>query len=508
MSRHDAAVAEIAQQIRKFYELKTPFRIYHGSTNSTRPSQFRHDETVDTSSLSNILKIDTETNTALVEPNVPMDRLVEATLQHGLVPPVVMEFPGITTGGGYAGTSGESSSFKHGFFEHTINSAEMVLPTGQVVTASPTDKPDLFYGAASSFGTLGVTTLLEVRLIKASPFVELTYHPVSSVPEAVEKIQDATKNTSNDYVDGILFSRESGVICTGRLQDKVQPGTNIQRFSRAKDPWFYLHAKTINDTGTPTTETIPIVDYLFRYDRGGFWVGHFAFKYFMVPFNRATRWALDDCLHTRAMYHALHQSGLSKRYIIQDVGIPYPKVSEFIDYLDGALGIYPLWLCPLRQAAHAQRPLFSPFAQKCGLRGLETLLNVGIWGIGPEKREDFIKANRELEDKVHELNGKKWLYAHTYYTEEEFWNIYDCEEYAALRTKYNATYLPNVYDKVKIDLTTETRSINESWIAYLRSSIWNIWPLGALYGLFHAAYGRDYLLPRKPLWGSRSSKKD
>ncbi|TGO44708.1 hypothetical protein BCON_0472g00040 [Botryotinia convoluta] len=27
---------------------------------------------------------------ALVEPNVPMDRLIEATLKHGLIPPVVM----------------------------------------------------------------------------------------------------------------------------------------------------------------------------------------------------------------------------------------------------------------------------------------------------------------------------------------------------------------------------------------------------------------------------------
>jgi FAD/FMN-containing dehydrogenase len=61
-----------------------------------------------------------------MEPNVPMDLLVEETLKYGLVPPVVMEFSGITAGGGYAGTSGESSSFKHGFFHRTINYVEMV----------------------------------------------------------------------------------------------------------------------------------------------------------------------------------------------------------------------------------------------------------------------------------------------------------------------------------------------------------------------------------------------
>jgi delta24-sterol reductase len=81
---------------------------------STRKSQYRRGQMVDTSAMSHILKIDTERKTALVEPNVPMDSLVEATLQHGLIPPVVMEFPGITVGGGFAGTSGESSSFRYG----------------------------------------------------------------------------------------------------------------------------------------------------------------------------------------------------------------------------------------------------------------------------------------------------------------------------------------------------------------------------------------------------------
>ena len=66
---------------------------------------------VDSSSLSHVLKVDMERKTATVEPNVPMDRLVEEILKYGLVPPVVMEFPGITVGGGYAGTSGESSSY-------------------------------------------------------------------------------------------------------------------------------------------------------------------------------------------------------------------------------------------------------------------------------------------------------------------------------------------------------------------------------------------------------------
>jgi len=184
MDHHNEAVAVIAANVRQFYDRQEAFRIYHGSTNSTRKSSFQRDRMIDTSDLSRVLKVDTKTRTALVEPNVPMDRLVEATIEHGLVPPVVMEFPGITVGGGFAGTSGESSSFKHGFFDRIVNWTEMVLANGDIVTASDTEKSDLFNGAAGSFGTFGITTLLELQLIEAKKYVELTYYPVTSVSEA------------------------------------------------------------------------------------------------------------------------------------------------------------------------------------------------------------------------------------------------------------------------------------------------------------------------------------
>ena len=91
---HERAVETIAARVKAFHETGTQFRIYHGSTNSTRPSLRQLDRMVDTSMLNHVLKVDTETKTALVEPNVPMDDLVNATLRYGLLPPVVMEFPG------------------------------------------------------------------------------------------------------------------------------------------------------------------------------------------------------------------------------------------------------------------------------------------------------------------------------------------------------------------------------------------------------------------------------
>lgn len=116
MEEHEKQVAAISAKVRSFREQDVKFRISHGSTNSTRSSATRRDHNViDISALSHVIKVDKASRIAWVEPNVPMDRLVEETMKYGLIPPVVMEFPGITVGGGYAGTSGESSSFKYVF---------------------------------------------------------------------------------------------------------------------------------------------------------------------------------------------------------------------------------------------------------------------------------------------------------------------------------------------------------------------------------------------------------
>ena len=89
MNTHKDTAAAIAAQVRQFYDQREPFRVYHGSTNSTRPSQRQKDRMVDISNLNQILEIDTQAKYALIEPNVPMDALVEGTLRHGMVPPVV-----------------------------------------------------------------------------------------------------------------------------------------------------------------------------------------------------------------------------------------------------------------------------------------------------------------------------------------------------------------------------------------------------------------------------------
>ncbi|CAK7234493.1 hypothetical protein SEUCBS140593_008960 [Sporothrix eucalyptigena] len=357
---------------------------------------------------------------------------------------------------------------------------------------------DLFWGAASAFGTLGVVTLLEVQLRDAQPYVRLTYTLQNTVQDSRRQLEEEIKKDDVDYIDAIMFSKTSTVVCSGQFAANVPPGGAVTRFTRTRDPWFYVHVRRMIKrlTTAPNATTVT----LFRYDRGGFWVALYSFRYFLVPFSRITRFVLDPFMYTRTMYRALHQSGLADFYMVQDVGVPYDRMDEFVDWLETTLNIYPLWLCPLllaRNSPNAEHGLHSGFAKLDCRTSEGRLMNFGIWGPLPSGLSDqkaFVHANRLLEHKVQELGGKKWLYAHAYYTEKEFWAHYDRKSYDRVRAKYGAEWLPTVYDKVKVTGKTDTNA--SGLFAWLLSLFWAIWPMRGLYGVLMAVLGGDYLMGR------------
>src|ERR1700709_420900 len=93
----------------------------------------------------------------------------------------------------------------------------MVLGDGEVVKASSQERQDLFHGAAGAVGSLGITTLMELQLEEAKTYVQATYHPVNSVDEALQKVQDLTRQPNLDYVDGIMYSKNRGAIVSGQM---------------------------------------------------------------------------------------------------------------------------------------------------------------------------------------------------------------------------------------------------------------------------------------------------
>lgn len=445
--KHKKAVLEIQKQVREHFKHNTPFRIYHGATNSTRVLNIKRSEMVDTSKLNNVLSIDKEKQTAVVEPNVSMDKLVRATLKQGLIPPVVTEFPGITVGGAIQGAAIETSSHTWGCFSQTTNWVEMVLGNGKRIIASPKKHEDLYYGAAGSYGSLGIVVATEIKLIKAKKFVNLTHYPVNSFNEALSLADKYAKEHAN-FVECLMFNKTRGSIIIGRLSEK--PDGKKYRFTRPHDPWYYLYAEKTANKNREVTHAIPLKDYLFRYNRGAFWGGKLAFSHFGVKFSAINRFILDPILRTRKLYKALQESAAGQMYICQDIVLPRKSVVSFMNYIDRQFDMYPMIFCLIK--AEPRSPLLP--------NGIDTKMtyNIGVYGLKVTPFSQFVEKNRQIEQKTRELGGKKWFYAHSYYSESEFWNIYDKKWYETLRTKYSATTLPDVYERTRV---REQKNISE-----------------------------------------------
>ena len=417
---------------------KRELKIYHGSTHSTRKKQ--GGEYIDIISLNRVISIDPEEKTAVAESNVSMDALISETLRHGLIPQVVTEFPGITVGGAIQGAALESSSFKFGQFNAAALEYEVITGQGEIIVCSKTKNQDLFYGMTGSYGTLGLLMSVKLQLIQARKFIKLLYLRVDSFNQAIEKINACSRDC--DYIDAIMFSSTKGVVMVGKSVDCGEE--KIQSFAGAIDPWFYNHAQELTEKYSVYSELIPVRDYVFRYNRGAFWMGDYFFKIMKIPGNRVFKTIFNPFLNTRKLYEVLHSMGWTQRFFIQDIYFPINKVEQYLQFVNDRLAIYPIWLCPITNT-HDPEKLSPNYSDE------DALVNVGVWGALPTG-SNYIQTNRDMEALTEDLGGRKMLYAQNFYSENVFWRIYECEWYKQLRAKYHADEIfPDIYKKISVE---------------------------------------------------------
>ncbi|KAF2703935.1 FAD-binding domain-containing protein [Pleomassaria siparia CBS 279.74] len=482
---HDDSISKLVSEVSSLHASKTPFRINHGSSNSVRVKE-PGTPTLNIAHLNHILSISPEHNITVVEPNVSLDVLLSETLKQGLMPPVVMEFPGITVGGGFSSVSGESTCWKEGSFDNCIDEIEIILGDGTLVQAVKGGKnADLFDAARCSMGTLGVVTLLKVRLVDAKPFVEVTYHRTSSIKELIGETVAFCNDRSDglDFVEGIAFSKTHGTVIVGRMVEKRDAHLPLQRFDCASSPWFYRHARAI--ASVKHTEVVPLYSYLFRYDRGAFWTGESFFNYWGISNNRFWRTLCNPFLNARASYRSMHAVGGPGTGIVQDLIIPAQNAETFISWVEKDVGIWPLWVCPVRRKDEVWGSAFWKGIKEkkfdYEVDGSLTL-NIGIWGAGPDSYSDFLKVNRQMEHVLRQVHGMKISYAQSFYTEDELWELYDKDEYQKARKKWNAQWLPSVWDKInRRAVETEGDDNDTGYAGGLFMKILMTWPIGGIY---------------------------
>jgi len=145
---------------------------------------------IDLSALRSV-HVDPRRRTATVDPGATLGDLDDETQVYGLAVPVGINsttgIAGLTLGGGFGWLSR-----KHGLTIDKLRSAQIVTASGEMLTASEDENPDLFWGIRGGGGNFGIVTSFEFDLCEVGPEVlsGLIVHPLSAGPELVRYYRD------------------------------------------------------------------------------------------------------------------------------------------------------------------------------------------------------------------------------------------------------------------------------------------------------------------------------
>ena len=119
--------------------------------------------------LNRVLEVDVGRGVVVVEPGVTNLDVTRAVAEEGFFyAPDPSSQQVCTIGGNVAENSGGAHCLKYGFTVNHVLAADIVLPTGELVTLSRDDPgPDLLGAFVGSEGTLGIAVKITVRVLRA-----------------------------------------------------------------------------------------------------------------------------------------------------------------------------------------------------------------------------------------------------------------------------------------------------------------------------------------------------
>ena len=397
---------------------------------------------LDISKMNKIIEINVEEEYILCESLCTFEQIVDELMVYGYVPLVCPEFKNITIGGTVAGGGLESSSFKYGLVENTIIEYDMLCGDGVIRKLNKDTHSDLFYGSMWCLGTVGTILSVKMKIKKCTPKIKLLITYYDGYDKFNKKFTELIKSNYIDYIEGVCLSPSKYCIICGTQTTNTR-GYNKMSLKNYWSKWFISYIYENNQT---TSCVIDAKDYLFRWDRGIFWLGLDKINpTFMkrVLFG----WLFDmQTHHTISRYSDTNKQKEQKR-ILADLGPPLSKLKEMIDYNENNTYIYPLWLLPVK-TIYNEHKFFSPDS----IIKEDFYIDFGIYGIPKQDinlSNNFLEINRKLEKKVHELGGMKGFETVCYYSEKEFNEYYNVTKYDELRVKYFGTIYPRLYDKLK-----------------------------------------------------------
>jgi FAD/FMN-containing dehydrogenase len=398
---------------------------------------------LDVSGLDRVISVDPDARTADVAGMCTYENLVAATLPYGLAPTVVPQLKTITLGGAVTGLGIESTSFRNGLPHEAVREIDILTGSGEIITATPEgEHSDLFFGFPNSYGTLGYSVRVKIELEQVPPYVELRHIRFRSLAELQSTMEAIVTDRSFDgqpvdYLDGVVFSADESYLTLGRQTAETGPTSDYTGMD--------IYYRSIQHK---QTDRLTIGDYLWRWDTDWFWCSR-AFgaqnprirRFWPKRYLRSSFYwkliALDQRYDIGDRLNARKGEPPGER-VVQDIEVPIENTTAYLEWFLQNIPIEPIWLCPLRLRDPAL-PGADP-SRPWPLYPLEphrTYVNVGFWSAVPVTPGDPGHTNKMIEAKVAELDGHKSLYSESFYSPEDFDELYGGEHYRLLKKRYD-----------------------------------------------------------------------
>lgn len=435
LSAHTSGVERLLASYRSIPTTAT-VRLAKPTSNLFRARAKRDVRGLDTSGLTGVISIDPDARTADVAGMCTYEDLVAATLPHGLSPLVVPQLKTITLGGAVTGLGIESASFRNGLPHESVLEMDILTGAGELLTVSADRHADLYRAFPNSYGTLGYSTRLKILLEPVKPFVALQhirFDSLRALVAAMERIVDTggLDGMAVDYLDGVVFSADESYLCVGVRTATPGPVSDYT----GKDIYY----RSIQHESGIKADRLTTHDYFWRWDTDWFWCSR-AFgaqnptlrRWWPRRYRRSSAYwklvELDQRFGIADRIEKRHGRPPRER-VVQDVEVPIERTQDFVTWFLETVPIAPIWLCPLRLRDNDGWPLYP-------IRPDHSYVNIGFWSSVPAGATEGA-TNREIETKVSELNGHKSLYSDSYYTREEFDELYGGESYKTVKKTYD-----------------------------------------------------------------------
>lgn len=434
---HHQNVKSISEQVQQHVKDGKKVRTAKGGVSHfvPLPNDLRRKKqnAIDVSMLNRVLEIDVEQKLCLAEPGVTFEALVNETLKHGLIPMVVPELKGITVGGAVAGCSVESMSYKYGGFHDSCVEYELISGTGEVLNCSRQNESLAFEMVHGSYGTLGILSAIRFKLVPAKKFVRMQYERFDNFGAYQKALHENCNKPEVDFIDGIIHSPTHLVLCLGFFADTAP---YISDYS-----WLEIYYKS---TAKRTEDYLTTQDYCFRYDTECHWLTRtiplleskpvrFALGPFLLGSTNLIKWSkrLEKVLQFKR-----------RPDVVCDVFIPSKRFGEFFDWYKKEFDFFPLWIVPYRV------PQMYGWVEQSRAERMKDDLLIDCAVYGKQNNLEHIDFSEVLEKKTFELDGVKTLISRNHYSKDEFWQVYNRENYEMAKSRLDPKgSFPGLYEK-------------------------------------------------------------